>query len=58
MTLLSMVPRNSSMNFLTLLVRDIAQIGANLLLILSWVEYPKSLIQTKAIGYLMESCQA
>ena len=58
MKLLSMVPRTSSMHLMTLLVRDMAQTGAKLLLMLLRVEDPKFLIPIKASGYLMESCQA
>ena len=50
MTLLLMVPRTSSMHFLTLLVRDMAKTGAKLLLILSRVEPPKFLIPIKESG--------
>ena len=53
MKLLLMVLRTSYMNFLTLLAREVAQTGAKLLLILAWVEFPKSLILIKASGYLM-----
>ena len=55
MTLLLMVPRTLYMHFLKLLVRDMAQTGANMLLVLTRVEPPKFLIPIKASGYLMES---
>ena len=41
--------------FLTLLVRDMAQIGGNLLLILARVEPPKFMIKIKSSGYFMAS---
>ena len=47
MTLLLMVPRTSSMHFLTLLVRDMAQTEAKMLLILVWVELTKFMIVGK-----------
>ena len=50
MTLLLMVPITSSIKFLTLLVRNMAQTGANMLLILAQLEPPKFLIQIKASG--------
>ena len=53
-----MVPRTSSMNFLTLLVKDMVQTGANILLILARVEAPKFLIPIKESGYLVVSWQA
>ena len=56
MTLLLIVPINSSMHFLTLLMRGMAQTGAKLLLILSQVKVPKFLIPIKAGGYLVASC--
>ena len=49
MTLLLMVPRTSSINFLTLLVQDMDQNGAMLLLISSWVEDPKFLSQSRQV---------
>ena len=52
MTLFPMVTRTSSMIFLTLLVRDMAQTGAKIL-ILAWVEAPTFLIPIKESGYLM-----
>ena len=58
MTLLPMVPRTSSVHFLTLLVRDIAQTRGEILLILAQVEPPKFLIPITAIGYLVASWQA
>ena len=57
-TLLSMVPITSSMHLMTLLVREMAQIGAKLLLILAQVEAPNFLIPVKASGYLITSWQA
>ena len=48
-----MSPITSSMNFMTLLVKDMAQTGAKLLLILARVEASKFLIPIKASGYLM-----
>ena len=58
MKLLLMVPRTSSMHFLTLLFRDMAKTGANLLLLFAWMEPPKFLIQIKASGYIVALCQA
>ena len=55
---LSMVPKNSSMYFLTLLVREMDQIGRKLLLILAWVEPTTFLTPIKPNGYLMASWQA
>ena len=50
MTLFPMVPRTSSLNFLVLLVRDMAQTGAKLLLILARVEPLNFLVEIKASG--------
>ena len=58
MKLLSMVPRNSSIHFLTVLVRDMAQTGETLLLILAQVEDPNFTIPIKASGFYMASWQA
>ena len=54
MTLLSMVNITSSINFLKLLVKDMAQTKAKLSLIVSRVEPPNCIIPIKASGYLME----
>ena len=47
MKLLLMVPRTSSMHLLTILVREMDQTGAKLLLILVWVELTKFMIVGK-----------
>ena len=52
-TLLSMDPITSYVHLLTLLVVDMAQTGAKLLLILDRVEPPKFIIPIKASGYLV-----
>ena len=57
-TLFSMVPINSSMRLMKLLVRGMAQTGAKLLSVLAWVEPPKFLISIKESGYLMVSWKA
>ena len=54
----SMVSRTLSVHLMTLLMRDMAQSVANILLILARVEPQKFLIPIKASGYLMASCQA
>ena len=58
MTLFTMIHRTSSMHFLTLLARGVAQSGPKLLLILSRLEAPKFLIPIKASSYLVASWQA
>ena len=49
-TLLSMVPITSSLHLLTVLVRDMAQTGAKMLLLLARVKAQKFLIPIRARG--------
>ena len=53
MKILPMVPRTSSMYFLTVLVRYMDQTGEMIILILAQVEAPKFMIPIKSIGYIM-----
>ena len=58
MKLFPMIRRTSSMHFLTLLVRGVAQTGSILLSILSRLEASKFLIPIKSSVYLMASWNA